>query len=284
MVQQAANKSLNHLSSDKFGFGVFVAAAAHGVIIFGLTFNWSTLSTPSPEIEVTIVSHSTEAEPEDADFLAQANQEASGTEDQALAITTDQVSAFVGEDSGQFNPYDTTSGTLNPTTQSALSGESSEIATEISEQNGNAPSDSQSSAEASALLARLDALKQELAKRPRVGTLTSVAARSREDAAYQVMLQERIVAIGNSNFPERALAEGIFGSLRLHLNILPSGRIESIDITQSSGHAFLDQAAVEIARKAGPFEPFSTELSAKYDIITFIRTYQFLPNSQIQLQ
>ena len=284
MVQQAVNKDLNYLSSDKFGFGVFVAAAAHAVIIFGFTFNWSALPVPSPEIDVTIVSHFADSEPEDADFLAQANQTASGTENQALAITTDQVSSFVGEDSGQFNPYDTTAGTPNPTTQIALSGESSEIATEISEQSGNAPSDSQSSAEASALLARLDALKQELAKRPRVGTLTSVAAKAREDAAYQVMLQERIVAIGNSNFPEQALAEGIFGSLRLHLNILPSGRIESIEITQSSGYAFLDQAAVEIARMAGPFEAFSSELSAKYDIITFIRTYQFLPNSQLDLR
>ena len=239
MVQQAANQDLNYLSGDKFGFGVFVAAAAHAVIVFGLTFDWSPLPTPSPEIEVTIVSHTADSAPEDADFLAQANQEASGTEDKALVTTTDQISSFSGDDGGQFNPYEATAGTPDPTTQSALSGESSEIATEIAEQIGNAPEDSQASAEASALLARLDILKQELAKRPRVGTLTSVSAQAREDAAYQVMLQERIVAVGNRNFPEQALADGIFGSLRLHLDILPSGRIDSIEISQSSGYACL---------------------------------------------
>ena len=273
--------SLNYLSGDKFGFGVFIAAAAHGVLVFGLTFDWSLSAPPSPEIDVTIVSHFAESPPEEADFVAQANQEASGTEEDSLVPTTDELSAFVGNESGQFNPYESFAGTLAPTTESALSGDQSELTLEEPEQSGEAISDADLNLESSALMARLDALKQELARRPRIGTLTSVAAQAREDAAYQVMLQERIVTTGNRNYPEQALSAGVFGSLRLQLTILPDGRIESAEILQSSGELVLDQAAVEIARKAGPFDPFSTELLAKYDKIVFIRTWQFLPGGRL---
>ncbi len=279
MVQQAASEGLNHLSGDKFGFGVFVAAAAHAVIVFGLTFNWNGGSEPAPDIDVTIVSHAANDAPEEADFIAQANQEASGTEENSLVPTTDQVSAFVGADSGQFNPYEAVAGTPDPATQNSMLGDVSDLSVSDPQQTGDAPSDAELSMDATALLARLDVLKQELAKRPRIGTLTSVAAKAREDAAYQVMLQERIVTTGNRNYPEQAVDQGIFGSLRLQLTLLPDGRIESADILQSSGEVLLDQAAVEIARKAGPFDPFLPELSAKYDKIVFIRTWQFLPGA-----
>lgn len=262
MVQQAAS-NLNHLSGDKFGFGIFVATAAHAVIVFGLTLNWNGGSELAPEIDVTIVSQAANDAPEEADFIAQANQEASGTEENSLVPTRDQVIAFAGADSGQFNPYEAIAGT--PDLQ----------------QTGDTPSDAELSMDATALLARLDVLKQEPAKRPRIGTLTSVAAKAREDAAYQVMLQERIVTTGNINYPEQAVNQGIFGSLRLQLTLLPDGRIESADILKSSGEVLLDQAAVEIARKAGPFDRFPPELSAKYDKIVFIRTWQFLPGGKL---
>jgi len=280
-IALAGPKSLNYLSGDKFGFGIFVAAAAHAVIVFGLTFEWSGALEPAPEIDVTIVSHVANNAPDDADFIAQANQEASGTEDTSVVPTTDQVSVFVGSDSGQFSPYEAVAGTPDPRTQNSMIGDVSDLSTAEPQQTGDAASDAELSMDATALLARLDVLKQELAKRPRIGTLTSVAAKAREDAAYQVMLQERIVTTGNRNYPEQAVEQGIFGSLRLQLTLLPDGRIESAEILQSSGEVLLDQAAVEIARKAGPFDPFPPELSAKYDKIVFIRTWQFLPGGRL---
>ena len=86
---------------------------------------------------------------------------------------------------------------------------------------------------------------------------------------------------GNRHYPEEALAKEIFGSLRLQLTILPDGRLESADVLESSGQPILDRAAVEIARQAGPFEPFPPAVRAKYDKIVFIRTWQFLPGGVI---
>lgn len=283
MVQSAASTDLNYLSGDKFGFGIFVAAAAHAVIVFGLTFDWTPEPQPAPEIDVTIVTHQSEQAPEDVDFVAQANQLASGTEERVVAPTTDQLSAFVGEDNGDFSPYEATAGSSNAQSENSLAQNQSETPIPEAEQIGDAPSDAQLNTEATALLARLDTLKQELARRPRIGTLTSVAARAREDAAYQVMLQERITLVGKSMIPAAEIEGGMTGSARLVLNLLPSGRIASVEISQSSGIQFLDKTAVEIARAAGPFDPFPLELQAKYDKILFIRTFEFSVSGQLSI-
>jgi periplasmic protein TonB len=278
-----ASTDLNYLSGDKFGFGIFVAAAAHAVIVFGLTFDWSGKPQPAPEIDVTIVTHQTESTPDEADFVAQANQAASGTEERVLAPTTDQLSAFVGADNGEFSPYEATAGDSNAQSQNSLAQDQSEQPIPEAEQVGDAESDAELNMEASALLARLDVLKQELARRPRIGTLTSVSARAREDAAYQVMLQERITLVGKSMIPAQEIEQGMTGSARLVLSLLPEGRIESIEISESSGIQFLDKSAVEIARAAGPFDPFPPELRAKYDKIYFIRTFEFSLSGQLSI-
>ncbi len=283
MVQSAAKTDLNYLSGDKFGFGIFVAAAAHAVIVFGLTFDWAGAPRPAPEIDVTIVTHQSLEPPEEVDFVAQANQQASGTEEQVVAPTTDQLSAFVGADNGEFSPYEATAGASSAQSENSLSQNQSEDPIPEAEQVGDAPSDAEINLEATALLARLDVLKQELAKRPRIGTLTSVAARAREDAAYQVMLQERITVVGKSMIPAEEIEGGMTGSARLVLSLLPEGRIESIEVSESSGVPFLDKTAVDIARAAGPFDPFPAELRAKYDKIYFIRTFEFSLSGQLNI-
>lgn len=282
-LSDAAEADLNYLSGDKFGFGIFVAAAAHAVIVFGVAFDWSGEPQPAPEIDVTIVTHQSDQEPEEADFIAQANQQASGTEERILAPTTDQISTFVGTDNGNFSPYEATAGASTAQSDNSLFQDQSEIAVSQAEQVGDAESDARLDTDATALLARLDTLKQELARRPRIGTLTSVSARAREDAEYQVMLQERITLTGKSMIPAKEIEQGMTGSARLVLSLLPSGRIESIEISQSSGVQFLDKTAVDIARASGPFDPFPLELSAKYDKIYFIRTFEFSVSGQLSI-
>lgn len=282
-LTDSASSDLNYLSGDKFGFGIFVAVAAHAVIVFGLTFDWSDSPQTAPEIDVTIVVHQNQDAPEEADFIAQANQQASGTEDRVLVPTTDQLSSFSGPDDGQYSPYDATAGSSQRQTESSLSQLQSDFTLLDPEQAGDALSDSQLSLDKSALLARLDELKQQDARRPRIGTLTSVAALSREDAAYQVVLQERITLVGRSMLPAKEIEEGLTGRALLVMTLLPEGRIESIDIWESSGIQFLDKTAVEIARAAGPFDPFPSDLRAQFEKIRFIRTFEFSVTGQLTI-
>lgn len=279
---------LNDNSGDRFGFGFFVALAIHLIIIFGVVFEWVESNELTQDLDVTLVTHYSQKAPDEADFLAQANQEASGTLDEALVPTSpdpDSRADNAGESGAEMkNELETRQGNLsNPVLSTrGLSDEKTGKATSEDASDENRPQSSTSSRQA--LLARLDMLRQDYAKRPKIGTLTSVAAKARVDAEYQIHLQERVIEIGNQNYPKESIEQGLFGGLRMMLTILPDGSLERTEITESSGYQVLDRAAVEIARLSAPFAPFSRELNARYDKIVFIRTWQFLPGGLISAQ
>lgn len=281
MTTAAASYQLNDNSGDRFGFGFFVALAAHLIIIFGVVFEWVEPGNLDEDLDVTLVTHYSQEAPDEADFFAQANQQASGTKEEALVPTSpepDARASNVGEQGAEReNRSETYQGELsNPVL--TTSGDSELRAAEEEGRDAsveNQPKSTSSSQQA--LLARFDMLRQDYAKRPKIGTLTSVAAKARVDAEYQIHLQERVIEVGNQNYPRQSIEQGIFGSLRMMLTILPDGSLESTEITESSGYEVLDRSAVKIARLSAPFSPFSRELNAKYDKIVFIRTWQFLP-------
>ena len=279
---------LNHSSGDRFGFGFFVALALHLIIIFGVVFDRVESNNLSRDLDVTLVTHYSQKAPDEADFLAQANQEASGTLDEALVPTSpapDSRAEDIGEKGTKMkNEFQTYRGDLSNPVLGTV-GLSDVKAVDIDGKNLHAENTPQTSAAAhQTLLARLDMLRQDYAKRPKIGTLTSVAAKARVDAEYQIHLQERVIEVGNQNYPQESLTQGVFGGLRMMLTILPDGSLESTEITESSGYPVLDRAAVKIARLSAPFAPFSRELHSKYDKIVFIRTWQFLPGGLLSAQ
>lgn len=272
---------LNANSGDRFGFGFFVALVAHLIVIFGVVFEWAGATDLHQDLDVTLVTHYSEEAPDEADFLAQANQQASGTLDEAMVPTSPEPDARaenVGDQGSELTDMpEITQGNLGSTVLSTKGASDLLVEQQEGEESSSETQQQSKASSRQALLARLDMLRQDYAKRPKIGTLTSVAAKAREDAEYQIHLQERVIDIGNQNYPNESIEQSVFGELRIMLTILPDGSLERTEITESSGHQMLDRAAVKIARLAAPFAPFSRELGAKYDKIVFIRTWQFLP-------
>lgn len=270
---------LNENSSDRLGFGFFVAAILHAFIVFGIVIESERVQSSLADLEITLVTHFSEDKPVDADFWAQQNQQASGTKEEVHMLTsTDNTAAeganeFSGEQDRQSQVARESSGAQVVATSGA-SENRVPIAPDVVEEQQSELSEEMARREA--IQGRLDALQQEYARRPKIGTLTSVSAKAREDAEYQLHLQDRIVKNGNINYPAEALQKGIYGSLRLMLTILPDGTLESIEILESSGERILDQAAIEIANASAPFFAFPPETARRYDKILFIRTWQFL--------
>ena len=75
--------------SDRIGFTLFVAIIAHAALVFGVSFTpWDEAPTRSETLDVILVQHRTDEAPDDADFLAQANQDGGGqTENEARPST-----------------------------------------------------------------------------------------------------------------------------------------------------------------------------------------------------
>lgn len=285
MESTSQQYQINANSGDRLGFGLFVAAALHACLIFGFVIESEGGESSVADMEITLVTHYAQETPDDADFWAQQNQEASGTKEDVLMPTSPVTNAMRGENQADGLERQQTSlavktAGLEVVSVATNNNDSMRIDTDATEDE--VASESEAAARQQAILARLDALQQDYARRPKVGTLTSVSAKARDDAEYQLHLQDRIVATGNANYPAASLNEGVFGSLRLMLTILRDGTLESLEILESSGEVLLDQAALEIARASAPFNSFPETTAQKYDKIVFIRTWQFLPGGRIQ--
>ena len=79
-MENVASELYNRHQFDRLGLTVFIALAFHAIIILGVSFDIEDLLPQHnmPTMEITLVhSHSKEA-PEEADYLAQANQKGGG--------------------------------------------------------------------------------------------------------------------------------------------------------------------------------------------------------------
>ncbi|MCB1616219.1 MAG: energy transducer TonB [Pseudomonadales bacterium] len=275
--------------NPSLAFSVFVATLLHAVMILGIDFSSSQHHSIPPTLEITIATQPAELEQDNADFLAQTDQEASGTANEKQQMTTDQISAFkdtvAREIQNELRLRSTTDTPIRD--KSVITSTASnnnftvnntvEDRREISEIFLDDDSDTliPDRSEIATLHARLDRLRQEYAKKPRISTLTAVSAKSAPEAEYLAIWQEKIERLGNRYYPEEARSRKISGSLRLLVAIDSNGEVANIRITQSSGQPVLDNAAIMTVKLASPFPPFPPELRKHVDQLEIIRTWQF---------
>ncbi|MEC8908625.1 MAG: energy transducer TonB, partial [Pseudomonadota bacterium] len=81
-------------SNDRMMFAIFVALMVHAMLVLGISFSAEESPAFSSTLDVTLAGYRSEEAPEDADFLAQENQQGSGTLDEAEMQTTDVEADF----------------------------------------------------------------------------------------------------------------------------------------------------------------------------------------------
>jgi protein TonB len=272
-------------SGDRLSFTLFLAAALHGLVIFGVAFELSKPNDSAPSVTVTLATSESNEIPDKADFVAQSNQQGSGSLDEIKEITTDKLSPFSSqsiEDTQTLNEkrayvVDPLKNQAIKTTKAKNKTNSSPSEINKTErQAGKDTRDAQSiSREIASLKAKLDKQRQQYAKRPRELVLTSVSTKASRDAAYLNDWTRKIEMVGNQNFPREAVSQRITGSLRLQSIIKWDGSLIKAEILESSGHRILDDAALQIIHRAAPFHPFPTDIRKDYDQMAIIRTWHF---------
>lgn len=275
------------LSHDRLGFAACLALALHAAIILGISFNLEDHSMISNKLEITLAQHSSQQAPDEADFLAQSNQQGSGTLEEKAMLTTRERADFQDTRIQQVSPQQqlTSSKQQSATSQRLTSTKSAaqKAPLQPSQDQKKATEDRklseiaimQRSMEIASLEARLDTQRQAYAKRPRIRRLTSVATKQSTDALYLHNWRSKIEAIGNQNYPQKARQQKIYGSLRLMVSLLPNGAVHQVRILESSGHKVLDEAAIRIVHLASPYAPFPRAMSSEVDILEIIRTWRF---------
>ncbi|MEM6707723.1 MAG: TonB family protein [Pseudomonadota bacterium] len=271
---------------DRFTFTLFMALSLHAAIIFGVTFTDGLDVTPSPTIEVTLATHDDQAANPEADFIAEANQLASGSEAEALERTTNQSAEIFSNDIEKLlaEPEARVDETLTEqqvvVTSEAESEEQASTLEETEQLENDSPLLTRSETyeelakEIASLEARLAQENQALAKGPRVKRLDSSSTKSAAEAAYLNMWRQRVERIGTANYPR-----GAVGTLRMLVILRPNGTLQDVRVLDSSGNRELDQAALRIVRLAAPYAEFPVEMRKNYEQLEIVRTWEFSKGS-----
>lgn len=282
---------------DKFSIALFIAISLHVLMVMIIGFDFEIPSPKAKTLEITLVQHTTKA-PAEADFIAQANQQASGTELRKQKLTTTEDAQFLSDTIQEISPpVQPQLASAEPIDEpSLLATRDQEAVFEIVNEAENEPKTleekfrgetqipSHISNDIATLEALLDQQRQSYAKRPRIRRLTSVSAKAAIDAQYLDDWRRRIERIGNIHYPEEAKRNHLYGDLRLAVILLPNGYVDDIEILHSSGIRVLDDAAMRIVRLAEPFQVFPSELKKEVDKLEIIRTWRFVQGNQLQSQ
>jgi protein TonB len=278
-------------SSDRLGFTVFVAVALHLILIMGIGFETLKVSNKPNTLEVTLAKFEHHKEPEDADFLAQFDQQGSGQPiDKPQQLTTTEQAKIQAPKVNQTSPTmeALTPAPVDQQEQTAVEATVTpqQITTNTDAQPIPKPEQPKStkrllqrSLEIASLEAELDYQQQILTRSPRIRTITTTSTKRAADAYYVKAWLDKVERVGNLNYPEKARQQGIFGDLRLLVSLRPNGALKEIRVLESSGHKVLDDAAIRIVRLAAPFAPFPDELAKDTDELEIIRTWRFQKNN-----
>ncbi len=267
-------------AADRLGFTLLIAGLLHLAIILGVGFTVADLPELSKSLDVTLATFSSEKEPEKADFIAQDNQQGSGTLEEAATPSTTEKATF--QDT-KVNKVQVVISTPTPQKQKVQSAAQVQPKPQPTKPRPVIDRE-QLSADIASLEAELALDQQKYAKRPRVSRQNTAATKRDISAWYREDWRKKVERVGNLNYPDEARRQGIYGSLRVLVIIKSDGSLENMRILESSGHPVLDRAALNIVRTAAPFAPFTGELAANYDQVEIIRTWRFERGDRLSSQ
>ncbi|WP_370980735.1 energy transducer TonB [Agaribacterium sp. ZY112] len=274
-------------SADKLTFTIFLAVAIHVIVILGVTFSINKSDKLAPTLNITLATHADQKAPEKADFLAQSNQQASGTEDDVKELTTTEEAELADLRLNKVNPLQQSIARNKPKHETELLDTSNQTARKVrrsessTDNNHELEGDHQQTQleklerDLASLQAKRDQQLQSQARKPRITRHTSVSTKSSAEAAYYNRWSQKIETYGKKNFPAEAKRKNIYGSLRLSVMLRADGSVAKVEISESSGYKILDDAALKVVRLASPFDPFPAEIKKNTDLFEIIRTWNW---------
>ncbi|MBI1423538.1 MAG: TonB family protein [Gammaproteobacteria bacterium] len=289
-MQAVVTQHYNRHQFDRLGLTIFFALAVHAIVILGVSFNADDLfkSDDAPTMEITLVSSQSKEAPDEADYLAQANQKGGGNVDKKVRPT-----------SPLSNPDPTAENGLAPDSKMAFSppklkkkdeerklmtAEKSPFSRDSKEFQRDIPVSTKSeqaaqmferSREFARLHAEIQEMKQAFERTPHHTYVTGLNAKEYRFASYIEAWRDKVEKFGSLNYPEDAIRNNISGSLLLDVGVNPDGSIQSMNILRSSGHKVLDNAATQIVKMAAPFPPLTQAILKDTDILHISLVWRF---------
>lgn len=271
---------------DRLPAMLFLAALIHGVLIIGIAFNPAIIDefAEAISLEVTIVADTDQHidRPDRAEYLAQASQEGGGNTTEQVRPSAAQESTAPIDNMGAEDGDSFTDSNTHERSADELLASNRNQEFSVSDDPRSEPQPDERIALA---LEKGSDTSLPLPQEERATLLIHdndprqlvISADTEESnvALYLDNWKRRIEAVGDEYFPELGDLEGRTGSPTLEVSISSSGDLADVIIRKSSGSAILDQAALDILRRASPFDPFPIEIRDDYDSLRFAYKWLF---------
>lgn len=234
-------------------------------------------------MDIILVNARSARKPQDAQALAQAHSDGGGNVDENRRVKTPLPATPHKTDGDAVQQMQRRVQELEAAQQRLLTQAKSlrqvAAARTVAEQPSPVPSISGLDlAESARAMARLEGEiaknADEYNKRPRK---KFVGARTEEYAlaAYLDAWKQKIERIGTLNYPEEARGK-LYGAVVIFVELrAEDGSLYNAEISKSSGHKVLDQAALRILRMAAPFGAIPSQGLGGATVLSFARTWYF---------
>lgn len=290
MSALALNALPGNPADRRLGLAIAFSLLLHGVLL-SLHFAFPEASRVAREkaLDIILVNARSANKPSDAQALAQANLDGGGnTDDNRRAATPlpPTTRQSQGDDLQQMRRrvQELEAAQQKLLTQAHSSARVAAAQTRSEQPTPEAPTRGLDLAESARAMARLEGeiarSIDEYNKRPQK---KFVGARAQEYglAAYFDAWKQKIERIGTLNYPEEARGK-LYGKVVIFVELrVEDGSLYSAEISRSSGHPVLDQAAMRILRLAAPFGPISREAMNGATVLSFAREWSFVPGDTL---
>lgn len=263
------------------------AAFFHALVIFGLGFGLHSSQNlkDATLLDISIVNTHADKTPDEADFIAQANQEASGSTD----IKNRPRSMMASENlmaPNEISPLASTKSTPNkpPVLHPLLlttKGETFKRSPKIEEQpdepepTNDATEVTDETREEARLVSELAKDEADYSKMPKTRFLNSTNAKSSIEATYIDAWAKKVERVGTHNFPKEAIRLRKNGTLIVNATLDQFGRVLDARVDTSSGSRILDNAALRIIKISSPFQALPKAIIERFDQLQITRTFIF---------
>ncbi len=272
---------------------VAVAASIllHAILFLGVSFKMpdpSKLASQQP-LEVTLVNAKSPARPLKADALAQANLDGGGNTDARRRAKSPLPVPRDAKEAADLTMAQKRVEQLERQAKQLMTQQKSKTAVASVPETPQPKEEPQVAPNAADIMSRgleIARLEASIARewesyqqRPR---RRFIGARTQEYrfARYLEDWRIKVERVGETNYPQAARDQRIYGSLVVTVAIKADGSLERVDINRSSGQRILDAAALRIVQLAAPYAPFPADIAKDTDIISITRTWIFTRSDQ----
>jgi len=274
-----------HTSNDRFAVSILMALGLHAAVLLGVGFvlDFKPLTHPLETLDVVLVNWRSEAEPDEADFLAQASQQGGGESTEVSKPSQENTGASPGpvEGSDLIDLQEQMSSVADAEREQILieddNSEFSQQITAIEQPEPPLPSAAELMQESMTMAKLQPGIQRDRESQSKLPRRKWISANTREYeyAAYMQAWVAKVERVGNLNYPEEVRRLKLVGDLVMTVGIKQDGAVETIDIQRSSGLPQLDQAATRIVRLAGPYSPLPEFINSNVDVLHITRTWRF---------